>query len=905
MEALVENLTRTRYKSKMDLRSGFWQVGLTARAKEYTAFTTPSGRCYMWKVMPFGLAGAPAVFQEMMEILANKVRNKKELQPILKEGFVGAFFDDCGIGSKTEMEHLILLEEFLKVCEENSIRIKLAKCDFMVESLEYLGYNIGWGVWTPSKKRVESILRAKIKTLADLRSFLGAANFYRRHVPGFTFTTARLTDKLKKGNVWSWTQEDEKLVEELKSKLANVKKLGVPRSEGTMVLVTDASDLGGGSSLYQWQSLHHEQIPENCRVEGIQQDGKFVHSFPSFCALVPLGHWNWKWNEARAKYDVYQRELLSGILTIGAQFRILAGLNIVWFCDNSATKTFLDAPPPMNARLRRWYTFLSQFKLSFFHLPGMKNEMCDYFSRNAFDDKFGVDMDALAQEAFARMDSQLDLSMQQIFRLQVDSLMTPTDYKDSEFQEVWDRLRPFQSELIDEMLFFRTEKLLFCERLLVVTEKKLEEILLWCHQQNGHPGSEKNLLFFLRYFYSAKSKTELMKMMKSLVEKCETCLRAKPNQAPDRGLMSCLPIPQISNQLLFIDFIAMDNFNGMDYVLTIVDALTRFVRFVVCNKNITGEGTLKLILSEWISHYGCPKEILSDNDVRFSSEKGFYQRAFSSLGIETKFSLPRHPESNGLCERINRSFIQNIRILSLDKRTVEWPKLVPFVTFIMNSQVSPQTGYTPHELFLGKEAWKFTLDAPIDPGVTPSVKEWLEENLKLQEMASKRLAHIRAMSNKRANRFRVRSSFQKGEYVLVHKSRWPQRKLLKVESPWLGPFQVVEVRHAALKVAVSPHLGGYVDVALDQVKRWAEVIEVGDEVPDEVTLDEEKSEPGDHIPEATEAENFPEKDGFYQVEAILKHKYRQGWRFLTKWEGFPISSSTWEPQEVLYSRMGG
>ena len=792
MEVLIEDLSRCKYKTKMDLRSGFWQVSLSERARELTTFVTPSGRCFQWLCMPFGLQGAPGVFSELMEILCGKVKRIPDIKAILKNGFCGAFFDDVGLGADSEEAHLKLLENFLKICAEHQIRIKLSKCEFLQTEMDYLGYHIGWGQWSPSPKRAEAISKMKVKTLSDLRSILGAANFYRRHIPNFTASTARLTDKLRKNAVWNWDDEDERCLKELKEKMSNPKTLGVPRQNGEIILVSDASDVGGGSVLFQIQDVNDEQVPPKCRVEGLHPDGSFKHTYPSTCRLVPLGHWNWKWNDARVKYDTYQRELLAGILTIGSQYRIIHGLPIIWFCDNQATKTFLEGPPPLSARLRRWYAFLGQFRLTFFHLPGSKNEFSDYLSRNIFEEKFGVDLDDLTKEAFVRMDTHLDFSMQeQIFSMSYENVLKDVDYLNSEFKWIWEKLEPFQSEMIDEKLYYRSEKYLFCERQLMVPERNLESTLLWCHLQNGHPGSEKTLLFFLRFFYSEKGKSELLKVIRKLLESCEVCLRAKPNNAPDRGLIGSLPIPQMSNELLFIDFIAMDPFNGLDYVLTIVDALSRFVRFVACNKNITGEGTLKLIMSEWISHYGCPREILSDNDVRFSSEKGFYQRAFSTLGINTRFSLPRHPESNGICERVNRSFVQNVRILSMDKKTVEWPKLVPFVTYIMNSQVSPQTGYTPHELFLGRESFKFRLDGPLDPGTTPNLKGWVEENLHLQELASKRLAHVRAVANKRANRFRIRSSFVKGEYVLVHKSRWPQRKLLKVDYPWLEPFQIV------------------------------------------------------------------------------------------------------------------
>ena len=62
MEHTLERIAKCRYKTKMDKRSGFWQVDLTAAAQELLAFITPKGRVFKWKVMPFGVANAPALF---------------------------------------------------------------------------------------------------------------------------------------------------------------------------------------------------------------------------------------------------------------------------------------------------------------------------------------------------------------------------------------------------------------------------------------------------------------------------------------------------------------------------------------------------------------------------------------------------------------------------------------------------------------------------------------------------------------------------------------------------------------------------------------------------------------------------------------------------------------------------
>ena len=66
MENTLERIGECRYKTKIDKRSGFWQVDLTAAAQELLAFITPKGRVFKCKVMSFEVANAPALFQEPM-----------------------------------------------------------------------------------------------------------------------------------------------------------------------------------------------------------------------------------------------------------------------------------------------------------------------------------------------------------------------------------------------------------------------------------------------------------------------------------------------------------------------------------------------------------------------------------------------------------------------------------------------------------------------------------------------------------------------------------------------------------------------------------------------------------------------------------------------------------------------
>ena len=132
MESTLEKIASCRYKTKMDKRSGFWQVDLTPNAQELLAFITPQGRVFKWKVMPFGVANAPALFQELMNKILSILRRRPKVQELISRGAqMEAHIDDVCLGTNTQEDHLILLGEFFAVCQENHTRLKLEKCEFM------------------------------------------------------------------------------------------------------------------------------------------------------------------------------------------------------------------------------------------------------------------------------------------------------------------------------------------------------------------------------------------------------------------------------------------------------------------------------------------------------------------------------------------------------------------------------------------------------------------------------------------------------------------------------------------------------------------------------------------------------------------------------------------------------
>ena len=98
------------------------------------------------------------------------------------------------------------------------------------------------------------------KGLHDVRSFIGACNFYRRRIKNFTYTSAILTDLIKKSTTWRWCPQEHQAFDELKDKVDNAKCLAVPRAQGEIIPVTDTSNVGGGGTLFQLQILEKEDL---------------------------------------------------------------------------------------------------------------------------------------------------------------------------------------------------------------------------------------------------------------------------------------------------------------------------------------------------------------------------------------------------------------------------------------------------------------------------------------------------------------------------------------------------------------------------------------------------------------------------------------------------------------------
>ena len=102
---------------------------------------------------------------------------------------------------------------------------------------------------------------------------------------------------------------------------------------------------------------------------------------------------------------------------------------------------------------------------------------------------------------------------------------------------------------------------------------------------------------------------------------------------------------------------------------------TRFTPAVPCNKKITGEQIVKILVEQWLEHYETPKGVHSDEDVHIRSVTGWYKRVLDTLNVHVTTGVPYTHTSNPLCERQNRVVEQNLRILMKQERTKDLVRL--------------------------------------------------------------------------------------------------------------------------------------------------------------------------------------------------------------------------------------
>ena len=145
LDKMYGRLKGTKYFTTLDLRSGYYHIGLSKVSKAKTAFVTPFGK-YQFEVVPFGLAQAPAYFQQLISMVLQDCSE-----------FAMAYLDDIVIFSRNECEHLKHIQIIFQKLIDAGLKLKESKCDFFKKEIHYLGHLISSEEIHPLPEKLDTI----------------------------------------------------------------------------------------------------------------------------------------------------------------------------------------------------------------------------------------------------------------------------------------------------------------------------------------------------------------------------------------------------------------------------------------------------------------------------------------------------------------------------------------------------------------------------------------------------------------------------------------------------------------------------------------------------------------------------------------------------------------------------
>ncbi|GJS76126.1 putative reverse transcriptase domain-containing protein [Tanacetum coccineum] len=227
------------------IKARYHQLRIKEEDIPITTFRTWYGH-FEFKVMPFGLTNAPAVFMDLM----NRV-----CKPYLDK-FVIVFIDDILVYSKDAEEHGKHLKIVLELLKKERLYAKFLKCDFWLDSVQFLSHVIDRSGVHVDLAKIEAIKNwAAPTTPTKVRQFLGLAGYYRRFIEGFSLIYKPLTKLTQKDKKYEWGKEEEEAFQMLKQKLYSAPILALPEGTDDFVVYYDASLKGYGAVLMQREKV--------------------------------------------------------------------------------------------------------------------------------------------------------------------------------------------------------------------------------------------------------------------------------------------------------------------------------------------------------------------------------------------------------------------------------------------------------------------------------------------------------------------------------------------------------------------------------------------------------------------------------------------------------------------------
>ena len=241
IDEILDTVGSAKLFTTLDLASGFWQVLLDDPSKAKTAFSTILG-FFQFRVMPFGLCNAPATFQRLIEKVLTGLNWKQCV----------AYLDDTVVHARNFKEQLQRLEQVLIRFKTANLKIRIEKCKFAMEEVEFLGFKITKNGLLPCERKIEAIKRMQPpQTKRQVRQLIGFINYYRIFIDNMAHNCSPLYRLTRKNVKFEWSDECQIAFDKIKNMLISAPLLVFPDPNKDFIIECDASQTSIGAALSQ------------------------------------------------------------------------------------------------------------------------------------------------------------------------------------------------------------------------------------------------------------------------------------------------------------------------------------------------------------------------------------------------------------------------------------------------------------------------------------------------------------------------------------------------------------------------------------------------------------------------------------------------------------------------------
>ena len=852
IDELIQKWKGCTYFSSVDVRSGYYNIRMREGDEWKTAFITNRG-LYESLVMTFGLTNAPATFQAMMDSI---------FIVYIRRGDAGAFFDDVGIGTKSDPRgiltdeefHIAVCREILQVFRENKLFLKPEKCLFLKKEIPYLGHVISGDGLRPDPVKLSGVRDWPVPTnVSKLRSFLGFLNYYRRFIPGFSKEALPLNELLRKTAKWEWTPERQEAFERLKSILLDDVFLAHPDQDRPFLLETDASGFAWGAVLSQQQ-----------------EDGKWR----------PVSCLSKGFSDVETRYDTHDRELLGIIRALESLRHFLMGTKYpVTVLTDHKNLNYFRTKQFLSDRQVRWMDFLSKFDLQIRYRPGKQSQVPDLLSRRA--------------------DHVPESPPPDEKKVLLPPTLFSPENNPSPFEQI---ANASETSLQDELFVAQAKDPLILKFNMTLEGKELppgwhKVENLWCFRNRiyipfplrklifrllhsdpsaAHPGRQATL-FSIRnnYYWPGVSRD-----VENWVRNCDVCQHVKIYPRKPHGELKPIdPTPRHWGVVTSDLITGLPPRKGFDAIWTATDKRGKMVHIAPTTSTLDSEGLYLLYLNNVWRLHGTQDKLITDRGPQFSSR---YARELNrNMQIEMALSTAYHPQTDGQSERTNQEVETALRAV-VNFHQDDWVDWLPIIEFALNNRYKRSLGTTPFYANYGFHPQIGSLPHVESPVV--SVEDFVKQLQQVQRDTKRSLEQAAIDMKRFYDRHRSRTpEYSVGQKVLLDNAdlslNRPTRKLSERRS---GPF--------VIKERVGTHA-----YRLELPSQWKNVHPVF-HVSKLEAYHEDPASPNFSNPPPDVIEGEPE----WEVECVLGSRVNnRRLMYLVKWLGWPDSENSWESERNL------